>query len=282
MTSANPVAAEAPTLEAARQQLAFLTHSTDLPLPDVFRKACEAAVDVLRVERAGIWLFVNNDQVLRCVNLFERSTRKHTKGACLGLAECPAFLRAIASAPLLPCESAHTDPRTAELAGKYFAPLGISSTLDAPLQRDGKLIGVLFCEHVGSPRGWSDADRAFALALSEFVVQRMKASEGALKKATPQSQFVVAPPPAVPAPVRIANELKDLLAEIEVLAKSLARNGVTERFRRIGDAAARANSIIRKLFDNQTETAEHDTVREDADDDTGEHPALPANGTSRT
>lgn len=251
--------------------------SGDLPLPEAFRRVCEAAVENLRVERAGIWLFVNNDQVLRCVNLYERSARKHTKGACLTVGECPAFLRAVASAPLLPCESARTDPRTAELAGKYFAPLGISSTLDAPLTREGKLVGVLFCEHVGSPRGWSDSDRSYALALAEFVVQRMKAAEGALKTAIPRTQFVVAPPP-VPAPARLAHELKDLLAEIEVLARSASKTGIPERFRRIADAASRSNSIIRKLFDSQTETAEHETIREDAcDDDTGEHPVLPAN-----
>lgn len=276
MTLATPAATDAPTVETARKLLARLAEPAELPLPEAFRRVCEAAVESLRVERAGIWLFVNNDQVLRCVNLFERSARKHTKGACLTVGECPAFLRAIASTPLLPCESARTDPRTAELSNKYFAPLGIASTLDAPLQRDGKLVGVVFCEHVGSPRAWSDADRGMALALAEFIVQRMKAAEGALKTSPPRTQFVVVPPP-VPAPARLAHELKDLMAEIEVLARSAAKSGIPERFRRIADAAARSNAIIRKLFDSQTETAEHETIRDTApDDDTGEHPVLPA------
>jgi hypothetical protein len=235
-------------------------------------------VDSLHIERAGIWLFVNEDQALRCVNLFERSVRKHTKGACLGLSECPAFQRAIASSPLLPCESARTDPRTAELSGKYFAPLGIASTLNAPLHRDGKLTGVLLCEHVGSPRSWSDADRAFALALAEYVVHRMKTAEGALKTAAPRTHHVV-----IPAPARLQHELKDLVAEIEMLARSEARSGTAERFRRIENAAARASGILRKLFDAPTETSEHDTVREDGlDDDTGEHTALPADASRRT
>lgn len=284
MTGTIPAAADAPTLESARKHVAKLAGSGELPLPDAFRRACEAAVENLRVERAGIWLFVNNDQVLRCVNLFERTARKHTKGACLTIGECPAFCRAVASASLIPCESARTDPRTAELAGTYFAPLGITSTLDAPLVRDGKLVGVLFCEHVGSPRGWSESDRAFALALAEFLVNRMKAAEGALKSAIPpRTQFVVVPPP-VPTPVRFANELKDLLAEIEVLARSASKNGISERFRRIADAAARSNAIIRKLFDAQTEeTAQHETIREDiGDDDTGEHPVLPVDAKSKT
>jgi len=269
----NASVGNATTAEAGRQQLARVAASTDVPLPELFRHVCESAADLLRIERAGIWLFVNNDQVLRCVNLFERASRKHTKGACLSLGECPGFLRAIAAAPLLPCESARTDPRTAELAGTYFAPLGISSTLDAPLLRDGRLVGVLFCEHVGSPRGWSDSDRAFALELAELVVQRMKAAEGSLKTSVPRTHVVVAPP-AVPVPVRLANELKDLLAEIEVLARSASKNGAPERLRRIADAASRGAGIVRKLFDAPTDAAGQETVRDD--DDTGEHPALPA------
>lgn len=278
MKVAKPAVGGDPTVESVRQHLARLA-APELPLPEVFRRACEAAVENLRVERAGIWFFVNNDQVLRCVNLFERSSRKHAKGACLSLGDCPAFLRAIASAPLIPCESVRTDPRTAELTGNYFAPLGIASTLDAPLTRDGRLIGVLFCEHVGSPRGWSDADRTFALALSEFVVERMKTAEGQLKTLKPPTQYVVTPP-AVPTPVRLAHELKDLLAEIEVLARSAAKTGIPERYRRIAEAASRGQGIVRKLFDSQTETAEHETLRDcAADDDTGEHPALPATAT---
>lgn len=273
MASVKPASGEVPVAETARQQLARLADSPDLPLPEVFRRVCEAAAETLRVERAGIWLFVNNDSVLRCVNLFERSTRRHTKGACLALNDCPTFLQAIADEPLLPCESACTDPRTAELASSYFAPLNINSTLDAPLLRDDRLVGVVCCEHVGAPRSWSEADRSFALALAAFVVKRMRSVEGALKASSPRTHFVVVPP-AVPAATRLAHELKDLLAEIEVLARSAAKAGTPERLRRIADAAARSSGIVRKIFDTPTEAAGMDTVPND--DDTGEHTALPA------
>ena|GEM_PF-6224370 len=269
------------TIEAASHPLSRLDES-DLPLPEVFRRACEVAVESLHVERAGIWLVVNGDQALRCVNLFERTPRKHSKGATLAVGESPAFLRAIVTSPLLAIESVRTDPRTADISRTYFAPLGIASTLCAPLIRDGRLIGVAFCEQVGSARTWADADRSFALQLSERLVERMRSAEGALKSGSPRTQFVVAPP-TVPASVRLAHELQDLMAEIEVLARSSAKSGIPERFRRIAEAAARSNGIIRKLFESRDETAEHETLRERApDDDTDEHPALPANAAHRT
>ena len=270
MTSAKPTAETAQAVETARQYLARLSDQPDLPLPEVFRRVSEAASETLRVERAGIWLFVNGDKVLRCVNLFERSRRKHTKGACLSLADCPAFLRTIGTTSLLPCEKARTDPRVSELASAYFAPLGIASVLYAPLLREGRVVGLLCYEHVGSPRDWSDPDRSIALKIADFVVGRMKTAEGSLRT-TPRAHFVIVPP-AVPAPTQLAHDLKDLLVEIEVLARSSGVAGAAERFHRIADAAARGVVIVHKLFDSQDETGEHDTL---PDEDTGEHQALP-------
>jgi hypothetical protein len=268
----------ASSAETASSALARLSEQPELALPEVFRRVCETAAETLRIERAGIWLFVNGDKILRCVSLFERSKRKHAKGACLSLSECPSFLRSIAGVALLPCESARTDPRTAELSGAYLAPLGIASVLYAPLQRDGRPIGMLFFEHKGSPRDWSDPDRTFALSVADLVVDRIKAAEGALKTA-PRTHFVVVPP-AVPAPLRLAHDLKEMLNEIEVLARTNLKAGAGERLSRIAEKAARGLALLHGLF--ETETAEHETVPDSLGDDTDEHPALPTSAASGT
>jgi hypothetical protein len=71
-----------------------------LPLPEVFRRVCEAAADELLVERVGVWLLVNHDKTLRCVNLFERSKRNHTKGATLQVADFPCYFHSVADSVL--------------------------------------------------------------------------------------------------------------------------------------------------------------------------------------
>lgn len=209
-------------LENVRRFLTGLAEQVEVALPEAFRRVCETGTETLDVERAGLWLFVNADQVLRCVNLFERSRRMHSKGTCLNLTEYPAFLRAIGSVPLLSCENARSDPRVAELGTAYLGPLGIASVLDVPLRREGRVVGGLFFEHIGSPRTWSESDRAIALQLGDFIVERMRSAEGTLRTA-PRTQFVNVPS-AVPA-ARLAHDLKDLLGEIEVLARSPASPG---------------------------------------------------------
>ena len=272
MAFEKPAAEATLALENVRRFLARLADQVEVALPEAFRRVCETGAETLDVERAGLWLFVNADQVLRCVNLFERSRRMHSKGACLNLTEYPVFLRAVGSAPFLSCENARSDPRVSELGTAYLGPLGIASVLDVPLRREGRVVGGLFFEHVGSPRTWSESDRAIALQLGDFIVERMKSAEGTLRTA-PRTQYVSVPS-AVPAPARLAHDLEDLLGEIEVLARSPGLAGASERFRRIADAAARGASTLRKLFDSQAEPGGRDTLPDPPDDDTGEHQAL--------
>lgn len=272
MTFAKPKADAASALETVRQFLARLADQPDLALPEVFRRVSEMACETLQVERAGIWLFVNGDRVLRCVNLFEQTRRRHSKGACLALSECPRFLKALASAPLVSCENARTDPRVAELLALYLAPLDIASALFVPALRDGRASGALFFERIGSPREWSEAERAAGLEIADFVVERMKSAEGALRTG-PRAHFLSGPP-AVPPTVQLTHDLKNLLIEIEVLARTQGPTGAAERLQRIAEAAARGGAALRKLTDSQVETAEHETLPESADDDTDEHLAL--------
>jgi hypothetical protein len=270
--------------------LVRLVAQPDLPLPEVFRRVCEAAADALRVERVGVWLIVNEGKALRCASLFERSKHRHSKGVCLTLAEFPGFFRAIAAAPLVACESARSDPRTAELRESYLAPHGITSVLDAPLARNGRVVGVVCHEHVGPPRAWSEDDRAFALAAADLIVDRMKAAEGMLRTSYRDAGF--APKPngrhAEAKPGAAAHEFRNLLAEIIANAELVAHvpglpAGVADRLARIADAAGRGVSLVRALCEpaaaGEPDTGEYESLpRPPADDDTGEQGALSAAG----
>lgn len=277
--SAHPAAdPDRSVVENARPPLARLADPPDLPLPEVFRRACEAAAETLRVERAGVWLFVNTDKSLRCVSLFERSKRRHSKGACLPLADFPTFLRAISAAPLLPCEAARADPRTAELRDTYLVPFGITSVLDVPLLRDGRVVGMACLEHVGPAREWADDDRAFALELADFLTGRMRVAEGVLRTTGQRPSHAVPPPaPRQPAAGGAAHDLRNVFNQILAHAELLARlpglpTGVADRAVRIADAVHEGVALVRALFDPAA--AEHDSVNV-AQDDTGEHAPLP-------
>ncbi|HEX4607777.1 MAG TPA: GAF domain-containing protein [Urbifossiella sp.] len=261
-----------PTGDPARVLAARLAAEPELPLPEVFRRVCEAAADVVGVERVGVWLFVNGDRMLRCVSLFERSKRRHSKGVCVPLAVPSEYLRAVSTAPLLAAPEARTDPRTTELSSAYLAPNGITSVLDAPLMRDDRLVGVLCHEHVGPPRAWTDPERRAARAVADLVVLRMDAAETALRA----PGRVDAPAPLPDAPRRdIGHDFRNVLGEVLAHAELIGMTpdlppGVAARLEKLAAAVRRGSGLLRTLLGEPAPAAPPVT------DETGEHEPLPA------
>lgn len=207
--------------------LARLAAAPDAPLPELLRRACEAAADALGADRAGVWLLVDDGRRLRCVNEFDRPSRRHLKGA--------------------------TRPAADHAPGR----------LDVPVVRDGRAVGVVSCEHAG--RAWADPDRTFARRVAEFLADRMRAAERALR---------TQPPPApVPAAVRaapgLAHDFRNALSEVLANAELISRTpdlpaDVPARVDRITAAATRGVGLLRGLL------APVPSV-----EDTGEHTPLP-------
>jgi signal transduction histidine kinase len=160
----------------------------DARLSDVFARACELAAEAVGVERVGVWLFVDTRSALRCVALFERSSREHSNGAVIRVADFPTYFASLNVRKAVPAEVAAQDPRTAELAAAYLNPLGITSMLDAGIFRGGELAGVVCFEHVGRPREWTTEVRDFAGSVADLLALRMEAADLEELKAAYRSQ----------------------------------------------------------------------------------------------
>jgi two-component system cell cycle sensor histidine kinase/response regulator CckA len=162
--------------DIVRLELARLEPGNGRTLDDVLRVICERAADTLEVFRVGIWFFTANKTSLRCVNLFERNTREHSSGVTLQISDFPSYFAALEQRRSIPAEVATDDPRTRQLADRYLKPLGISSLLDAPVYRDGQVIGVVCHEHSGPVREWTTEERDFAASVADMVSLKLKAA----------------------------------------------------------------------------------------------------------
>ena len=154
--------------ESAQLRLARLRVAGGASLSEIFRDATELSARTLQVDRVGIWLFVEGRRAIRCYHLYERAGDQHSEGAMLRAEDFPAYFGALEERRAIAADEARSDPLTQELRDAYLEPLGIQAMLDAPLYREGEVIGVV-CHESRAPRSWSAEDREFAASVADRV-----------------------------------------------------------------------------------------------------------------
>jgi PAS domain S-box-containing protein len=133
------------------------------------REITEEVCRVTGVERANTWLFDEAETELRCIDLYEATTARHSAGAILKQEQFENEFRALKTAPYVNADDPLTDPRTAGYVESYLKPLGITSMLDAVIEYSGRHLGLLCFEHVGKAHRWEPDEISFACRLADKI-----------------------------------------------------------------------------------------------------------------
>jgi two-component system, cell cycle sensor histidine kinase and response regulator CckA len=160
-----------PEFEDARLQLARLHAAVDTPLRAVWSRLAELTVQTLNIDRIGVWILVDEERVLRCRYLLERSDQQVFQGAVLRVEDFPHYFQALKERRTLAADDAQSSPLTLELRSAYLAPLGITSMLDAPIYVEGRVVGVVCHEHMGPARTWRASECEFAGAVADNIAR---------------------------------------------------------------------------------------------------------------
>jgi signal transduction histidine kinase len=155
--------------EAARLRLAHLKIEGGKTRANAASCAVQISARALAVERVGVWLLVDGGSALECVDQFTLSTGEHTSGARIEAARYPAYFAAMEQRRAIVAHDARVDPITRELTESYLDPLGITSILDAPIIREGRVVGVVCHEHTGPQRVWTQTDMAFSSSVADMM-----------------------------------------------------------------------------------------------------------------
>jgi len=123
----------------------------------------------LDVSRVSVWFFVDCNAGIQCMDMYEKDESRHSDGYMLHATDYPEYFRAIQEEFCIDADDAVTDPRTREFSKPYLEPRGISSMLDVPIRVDGKVIGVLCHEQIGTPRTWTLEEKSFVTAIAAFT-----------------------------------------------------------------------------------------------------------------
>lgn len=163
-----------------RQQTALMELAICQPLYSgdisaAFSEIIKTAAYTLEVERASVWLYNGERSKIHCVKLYELTPQRYSEGMELAVVDYPAYFQSLESERAIAADRAHTDPRTREFSASYLAPLEIASMLDATIRLDGRTVGVVCLEHVGTPRHWKLEEQNFCSYLAYMAALAMEA-----------------------------------------------------------------------------------------------------------
>ena len=140
----------------------------------------ERTAATLDVDRAQLWMFDESNEKLICVDLFDRTTGRHTSGASIETARYPRYFHSLANEECIAAGDAQRDPRTSEFTESYLKPRGIGAMLDAPIVRSGRVKGVIGIERLGPPTAWTIEQQLFAITaaqLTTLIIERQERTE---------------------------------------------------------------------------------------------------------
>jgi signal transduction histidine kinase len=153
--------------ETARLRLARYQVEGEQTRAKAAAHATQVSAEALGIERVGVWLL--NGVNLACVSQYVLSRRSHDAGETLPVKRYPRYIEALKERRVIAAEDARSHPLTKELATSYLEPMGITSMLDAPIIRQGHVIGVVCHEHIGAVRTFTQRDLAFATSVADMV-----------------------------------------------------------------------------------------------------------------
>jgi PAS domain S-box-containing protein len=134
---------------------------------DIFNVITESLVEGLNIDRASYWKF--EDEKLKCVNLYDNNAKSHLSHIDIDQRDLPIYFQALSDGIAIVADDVMTNQYTQELKENYLIPLGITDMLDLPIRENGKVIGVLCCEHRDDPRIWNESDLAFAKSVADIL-----------------------------------------------------------------------------------------------------------------
>ena len=154
---------------ASLDKLMSLYTNNSSPVKEFVEIVTKETSRLLNVHRVSIWSFFDNRKSILCLDLFESSSRKHSRGAILSADDFPDYFQAVLESRVIDASEAAIDPRTCEFQDPYLAPNNILSLLDAQIRSAAGPRGVVCAESVGLQRHWCPDEIAFVVSIAELV-----------------------------------------------------------------------------------------------------------------
>lgn len=129
--------------------------------------------NALEVSRVSVWAYDSTSEKLVLEKTFCADTATFEKGLSLSRAEYPGFIEAILGEKTISANDIATTAETKELVSVLGERLRIRSLLSVPYFYEGKVAGIISCEHQHREKQWSDDYTEILKSCSELITVTM-------------------------------------------------------------------------------------------------------------
>jgi PAS domain S-box-containing protein len=123
----------------------------------------------LNVTRCSIWMYKARENKMSCEKLYQQGKASFESGLELSGRDYPGYFEAVTSEAIIVAKDAHTHVATREFSEGYLRPLKIESMLNVPFFNEGKISGVICCEHQNEQKDWTDEDVEFLKSCADLI-----------------------------------------------------------------------------------------------------------------
>jgi methyl-accepting chemotaxis protein len=171
---------KADRLREGRKLLLTLTKDQDVQAGrwnESLEKITQAISKFLNVSRASVWTYQPDSHAILCEKLFQQATRGFEAGTQLFGRDFPGYFSAVLTEENIVAHNAHVHPATREFSEVYLKPLKIESMLDVPVFNQGRILGVICCEHQHETKQWTDEDADFLRSCADLITLVFKTKQ---------------------------------------------------------------------------------------------------------
>jgi len=240
--------------ETARLKLARVRVESGQAVSTGLALLTQTVADAMDVDRVGVWFLEDQDRTLICREQFIRSGRRHLSGTVLRSRDFPNYMRALRERRAIVADDALRHAITSELGEAYLGPNQIASLLDAPIIRQGRVIGVVCHEREEKPRTWSQREIDFAGSVGDLVALLLEQGErveleAALKIQTEQRMERQKLDALALLARSVAHDLNNVLSVLMVTASEVEEKGMAEVAQSMSAAVDAGRHLSSQLAD---------------------------------